>query len=210
MKKHLKQPALASWLAICTLVVSTSAIITVQQSSLAQNTQPSSSSTSTANYPVINGGVDWRSVNAQNIPWSKPVIVKDPFDGNYLAVFDRNYKDLNVGGRVSIVSEWARSFIRVFGYMAVERCGPFLACGANVADAQANYLEIKVGGQVFRIPGDGSGSFPVSSQLATALAAAPPGDALIRVTLNGVNQPVTSAIGSGTVNAWKVVYGDTP
>lgn len=78
MKKPLKQPALASWLAICTLVVSTSAIITVQQSSLAQNTQPSSSSTSTANYPVINGGVDWRSVNAQNIPWSKPVIVSCP------------------------------------------------------------------------------------------------------------------------------------
>lgn len=205
----MKKTSLASWLAMCTLAVSISAIITVQHSSLAQNTQSTSSSTATANYPVINGGIDWRSVNAQNIPWSKPVMVKDPFDGNYLAVFDRNYKDLNVGGRASVVSEWARSFIRVFGYMAVERCGPFLACGANVADAQANYLEIKVGGQVFRIPGDGSGSFPVSSQLAAALASAPPGDALIRVTLNGVNQPVTSAIGSGTVNAWKVVYGGT-
>lgn len=203
----MKKTSLASWLAICTLAVSTSAIVTLQHSGLTQTTQSPSGAASTANYPVINGGVDWRSVNAQNIPWSKPVMVNDPFDGNYLAVFDRNYKDLNVGGRASIVSEWARQFIRVSGYLAVERCGPFLACGANAADAPANYLEIKVGGQIFRIPGDGSGSFPVSSQLAAALAAAPTGDALIRVTLNGVNQPVTSAIGSGTVNAWKVVYG---
>jgi hypothetical protein len=200
MKNHF----LPVWSAVGALAISIPVILTVQPHSLAQNPQPPGS---TATYPVINGGVDWRSVNAQNIPWSKPVIVNDPFDGKYLAVFDRNYKDLDIGGRASIISEWTRQFIRVSGYLAVERCGPFLACGANAADAPANFLEIKVGNQIFRIPGNGSGTFPVSNQLAAALASAPPGDALIRVTLNGVNQSVTSAIGAGTVNAWKVVYG---
>jgi len=158
------------------------------------------------NYPVINS-MDWRSINAQNIPWSQPVTVQDAFDGNYLAVFDRNYKNLVVGGRASVVSEWARQFIRVVGFIGVDRCGPFLACGDNLAMARADYLEIKVGGQIFRIPGDGSGRFPVSPKLATALASAPAGDALIRVTFDGVGQPITSAVGAGTVKAWKVVYG---
>lgn len=185
----------------------------LQSPLLAQPSLESSSSTTTrvvaqasiGNYPVIND-VDWRSVNAQNIPWSQPVTINDPFDGNYLAVFDRNYKNIAYGGRASLVSEWSRRFIKVHGFMAVPNCAGFLICGDSLADAQAIYLEIKVGGQVFRLQPNGAGTFPVSNQLAVALASAPPGDALIRVTLLGVNQPITSAIGSGTVKAWKVVF----
>ncbi|PZV18924.1 MAG: hypothetical protein DCF20_02400 [Pseudanabaena sp.] len=180
----------------------------------AQNAKESSLSSGTAivaqavnpNYPVVNSG-DWRSVNPQNIPWSQPVIVSDPFDGNYLAVLDRNYKDLAYGGRASVVSSWSRDTIRVFGFIGVqERCGFFLSCANNLVAARADYLEIKVGNQIFRIQGDGSGSFPVSPQLAVALATAPPVDALIRVTFDGYTHPVTSAIGTGTVRSWKVVY----
>lgn len=160
---------------------------------------------STANYPIINS-FDWRSVNAENIPWSRPVTVNDPFDGNYLAVFDRNYKDLAIGGRASIVSEWSRQFIKVYGFIGVPNCAGFLVCGGRLADAPALYLEIKVGGQVFQLEPNGIGTFPVPNQLAAALATAPAGDALIRVTLDGVNQPITSAIGAGTVNTWKIVY----
>lgn len=162
---------------------------------------------STANYPVINS-FDWRTLDPNKIPWSQPVTVNDPFDGNYLAVFDRNYKDLAIGGRASIVSEWSRQFIKVYGFIGVTNCGAFLICGARLADAPAVYLEIKVGRQVFRLEPNGAGTFPVSNQLVAALAQAPASDALIRVTLDGVNQPITSAIGAGTVKAWKVVYTD--
>lgn len=162
---------------------------------------------SSANYPVINS-FDWRSVNPSNIPWSQVVTVNDPFDGNYLAVFDRNYKDLALGGRASLVSEWSRHFIKVYGFVAVRNCGVFLVCGDSLADAPALYLEIKVGGRVFQLQPNGVGTFPVSNQLAAALANAPAGDALVRVTLDGVNQPITSAVGAGTVKAWKVVYAE--
>ena len=161
--------------------------------------------TSTANYPVINS-FDWRSFEPDKIPWSQPVTVNDAFDGNYLAVFDRNYKDLVVGGRASIVSEWSRQFIKVYGLIGVPNCVGLLICGASLADAPALYLEVKVGGQVFRLQPNGTGTFPVSNQLAIALANAPAGDAMMRVTLAGVNQPITSAIGAGTVSSWKVVY----
>src|SRR5687768_5601156 len=45
--------------------------------------------TAKANLRVVPVDQDWRSPKAE-IPWSEPVIVRDQFDGEYLAVFDKS------------------------------------------------------------------------------------------------------------------------
>jgi hypothetical protein len=42
-------------------------------------------------FPVLRTN-DWRTPDV-DAPWSSPVVVKDEFEGNYLAVFDKNYHD---------------------------------------------------------------------------------------------------------------------
>jgi hypothetical protein len=50
-----------------------------------------------------------------HVPWSKPVRVKDPFEGNFIGVFDRNslggylYRE----GAKQVISLWTRESVRV-------------------------------------------------------------------------------------------------
>jgi hypothetical protein len=66
-----------------------------------------------ADYPVVNSA----TLNPNlNVPWSQPVRVADPFEGSFLAVFDRNdisSRDRGYGGPGKIVSLWKRDSIRV-------------------------------------------------------------------------------------------------
>jgi hypothetical protein len=177
---------------------------TAQPATTASTPAPSTTvPTAWSKYPVVNSG-DWRSLN-RNLPWSRPVVVRDPFDGDYLAVLDRNYRTYG-DATVTAVTIWSKNTIRAVGYVQVQDCGPYLGyCSDDLVSRQASYLEVKVGNQIFRIPGDGSGNFPVSP----ALASAPSGQALTRITFDGIGQPVNNPIGAGTVQAWKVVYAQT-
>lgn len=159
---------------------------------------------SSKDLPVVGEG-DWRK--AKNIPWSVPVVIKDPFDGDYLAVLDRNYSDniLN-GDKSGVISNWSRNYIRTYVYQENQTCG-FFTCSSRSTTAEAKTLEIKVGDQVFRLKGE-DGNFPVNSELATALRNAPLGEAVMRITLEGSGATIVNDIGSKTVQAWKTVYQD--
>jgi len=156
-------------------------------------------------YRVVNAG-DWRSADA-NVPWSTPVIVRDDFDGDYLAVFDKNYQsNFFSNSEHGIVSNWSRRELRVFAYDSVSICSGFF-CNKKIEVRETQSIAIKAGDEVFRLEGK-DGNYPISEELAAALRDAPPGETKIKVKLEGFGEAITSDIGKHTVSAWKTVYQD--
>lgn len=167
-------------------------------------------------FPVLNID-DWRK--SQKIPWSVPVIINDPFDGKYLAVFDRNYKDGS-----GVITNWSRNCIRTVVYQDIpyysRRLGNIAYYNgfshsipgyrrdlpvALTITAEAKTLEIRLGNQIFRLSGQ-NGNFLVDNKMAAALRNAPDEKAIIRITLEGSGASIVSDVGSTTVKAWKSVY----
>lgn len=166
-----------------------------------------------ADLPIVKSAALGASLN---VPWSQPVKVVDPFEGDYLAVFDRNYfhrRFLNQSRRTEVVSLWSRKFIRLLLADQNRDCFPGYgfypttfasSCNASNNTREVIELSIKVGEQVFQLQGQNS-IFAVSEQLATALENSPAGNINIRlVTRSG--ETVDSEIGKGTVKAWKAIY----
>jgi len=150
---------------------------------------------------------DWR--REPKIPWSVPVIIKDPFDGEYLTVFDHNFK---YGS--GVITNWSRNCIRTVVYENIGYYNGYFGSipyyngfsgGVQTVTAQAKTLEIKLGEQIFQLKGE-QGNFQVDNKLAAALRNAPPGKAIIRITLEGSGASIVSDIGTKTVKAWKSVY----
>ena len=150
---------------------------------------------------------DWRK--NPKIPWSVPVIVNDPFDGKYLAVFDRNFKD-----GAGVITNWSRNCIRIVVYENIPYYNGYSygslrydqsLYGTLTTTAEAKTLEIKLGNQIFQINGR-NGTFLVDNRMAAALRAAPSEKAIIRITLEGSGASIVSNIGPKTVKAWKSVY----
>lgn len=158
------------------------------------------------NLPVVTLDGDWRS-SKLDIPWSQLVLVRDQFEGDYLAVFDKNYSGNNFlsGSESGVVTKWTRGQIGIFAYKKAKSCG-FLTC-RNVSDASVvgNTLEIKVGEQIFRLEGE-DGTFVITDELAAALKSATPGQIMMRITLAGSGLTITNEIGEGTVQALRQVY----
>lgn len=165
-----------------------------------------------ADLPVVKSAALGASLN---VPWSQPVKVIDPFEGDYLAVFDRNYfyrRFLNESTRTEVVSLWSRKSIRFLLADRDHNCFSghsfYTNSLSSVCDSnntrEAIELFIKVGEQVFRLEGQNS-IFAVSDDLALALQNSPIGNINIRlVTRSG--ETVDSEIGKGTVKAWKAFY----
>ncbi len=165
-----------------------------------------------ADLPVVKSAALGASLN---VPWSQPVKVTDPFEGDYLAVFDRNYfyrQLLNDRTRTEVVSLWSRKSIRFLLADRDRNCFSgrsfYTSSLSSVCDSnntrEAIELFIKVGEQVFRLEGQNS-IFAVSDDLALALQNSPVGNINIRlVTRSG--ETVDSEIGKGTVKAWKTIY----
>jgi hypothetical protein len=76
-----------------------------------------------ANFPIV------KSTELSpylNVPWSKPVQVVDPFEGSFLAVFDRNdigSRALGYSGIGNIVSLWSRKSIQMLLTVNQGACG---------------------------------------------------------------------------------------
>ena len=166
-----------------------------------------------ADLPVVKSAALGTS---RNPPWSKPVQVSDPFEGSFVAVFDRNYfykEILNTNARVEIQSIWSRQSVRFLLTASDRDClrglnysNRFLGSNCSELIGSKNIIElfVKVGDRVFQVPGQNS-KFPVSNDLATALQNAPNGNVRIRLTTES-GGTVDSEIGKGTVKAWRTVY----
>ena len=151
-----------------------------------------------------------------DVPWSQPVRIIDPFEGEYVGIFDKNFfyqRILNTNARVQVVSLWRNDSVRFLLAYSDRDCG--LGYGffnhrisrdcltANAALRIAD-LYIKIGNRVFQLEGDNS-RFRVKPDLASALKNSPSENIGIRlVTESG--EIVVSKIGKSTVAAWKEIY----
>jgi hypothetical protein len=166
-----------------------------------------------ADLPVVKSAALGASLN---VPWSRPVKVVDPFEGDYLAVFDRNYfyrRFLNQSTKTEVVSLWSRKSIRLlladrdrncFSGYAFYPSSLGSSCEASNNTREIIQLSIKVGEQVFQLEGQNS-IFIVSDELALALENSPVDNVNIRLVTRS-RETVDSEIGKGTVKAWKDIY----
>lgn len=156
--------------------------------------------------PVLNT-TDWRTGNGE-IPWSTPVLVRDEFDGDYLAVFDRNFQGgKNYGKETGVVTNWSRHYLRLYSYDAVSQCSFFVCREVGRTERETTDVSVKVGDNVFRLEGK-NGNYKIDEDLAHALKTAPSGQAKIKFMFEGSGFSVVSDIGAKTVDAWKTVYQD--
>jgi hypothetical protein len=151
-----------------------------------------------------------------DVPWSQPVRIVDPFEGEGVGIFDKNYfykRLLNTNARVQVISLWQPDSIRLLLAYSDRDClsghtfYPTLIgreCLVSNAALQVANLSIKIGDRVFRLEGQNN-KFQVSDDLAVALKNSPGEDVKIRlVTESGA--AIDSEIGKGTVKAWKAIY----
>lgn len=187
----------------------------------------------TAELPIVRSSVLQPDLR---VPWSQPVRVIDPFEGESLAVFDQNYfarSFRNRNGQVKIISLWKPDSVRVllaysgrectipqrafplhrrlyasrFGHYPLQHFDdgfPDSVCIVDSGIEKITGLSVKVGEQVFRLANQ-NGQFPISAELATALKSAPEQNVQLRATADN-GEIVDSAIGVGTIRAWKRIY----
>lgn len=151
-----------------------------------------------------------------NVPWSRPVRIDDPFEGNYVGIFDRNYfwrNVINNNARVEVISLWSRNSVRVLLAYRNRKCsyssyyhafGGIPECLVSNNILKITNLYIKLGDRVFRLEGN-NGTFTVSNELATALKNSPAQNVNIRL-LSESGESIDSEIGKKTVEGWKAVY----
>ncbi|MBD2609935.1 MAG: hypothetical protein FWK04_12710 [Nostoc sp. GBBB01] len=151
-----------------------------------------------------------------DVPWSKPVRILDPFEGELLGVFDRNYLGgyLYRDGSKQVISLWTPESIRLLVTVNSGQVkSSFYTAGSLyprpdylkfVTTQKVDKLSIKVREKIFQLEGS-IGTFVVNQELATALKNAPDENLDIRLVLEG-GQTVDSEIGKGTVKAWRSIY----
>ena len=57
----------------------------------------------------------WNLDTDLDVPWSEPVLVQDPFEGEFIGIFDRHFfysRVLNTRARLEVVSLWSPDTIR--------------------------------------------------------------------------------------------------
>ena len=152
----------------------------------------------------------------RNLPWSELVQINDPFEGNFVGVFDRHYfndRFLNTTARIEVQSLWSRESIRFLLIIRDRDClnrsfrfGVSSALSCSEFSNARNIIElfIKIDDEVLQVEGQNS-TFPVSEELAQALQNSPDERIDIRlVTQSG--ETVDSEIGQGTVEVWRTLY----
>jgi hypothetical protein len=154
----------------------------------------------------------------RNLPWSEPAQIDDPFEGQFIGVFDRNYffdRFLNTRARIEVQSLWSPESVRVLLITSDRDClghsiqyGTLsdLGCSELTTSRNVTELFVRVNERVFQISGENN-LFQINPELAQALQTAPHENISIRlVTENG--EVIDSEIGQGTVEAWETIYAD--
>lgn len=147
-----------------------------------------------AQLPVVDGST-WR-IN-DNLSWSVPVLVKDEFDGDYLAVFDRDYRRNEWNANESgLISDWGQRYVWLHIYE--------IGGGTSYRTFGVDAVDLKVGDRRFHLVCHNN-QFAVTDELVQVLQNAVPGNVQISF-VSPEGKTITHRIGDKTVNAWKTVY----
>jgi hypothetical protein len=110
-------PRRSLYQSLCTLTTATLSIVSVGLMPPGTRTLLAAEhpvvAASSAGYPIVRSAVLEPNLR---VPWSQPVRVSDPFEGEYLAVFDQNYFNRlfrNTNSQIKVVSLWSRDSIRL-------------------------------------------------------------------------------------------------
>jgi hypothetical protein len=154
------------------------------------------------NLPLVNEK-DWRSQNFSQIPLSVLVMVRDEFNGDYLAVFDRNYQGdyFWTEREAGVMTMWSKQTIKAYFYQRNK--SP--ANEEQMTILETENLDLKLGDRVFKLTGK-NGIFSVPDELAKALRDVNTKQAKMRIIIRDSGQNYDSDIGEKTIEAWKVVY----
>ena len=143
--------------------------------------------------PEVNEN-EWR--RQSGVVWSQPIIVRDDFAGDYLAVLDRDYSQDSWNNWSSgIITNWSADQLAIHLY---EGDGRSYACWA------VNQLKLEIAGQTFDLKGENN-IFPISDELAAILASAPAGTPLLSYS-ESADELITREVGPDTVSAWSLIY----
>lgn len=149
---------------------------------------------SLATLPVVNGDT-WRT--NEHLPWSTPVLVKDEFEGDYVAVFDRDYSKNEWNANESgLVSNWSRKHIWLHIYE--------VASGSAYSTFGVNAVDIKAGDRLFHVLSQNN-RLEVTDELAQALHDAGAGKVAVSF-VNREGKTISHQIGDKTISAWKTIY----
>jgi hypothetical protein len=136
----------------------------------------------------------WR--RQSGVVWSEPVIVRDDFEGDYLAVLDRAYSENSWSGWNSgIITNWSANRLAIHLY---EQQGASYNCWA------VSQLVLQIGKQTFYLKGENN-LFIINDELAKVLASQPRETPLLSYAQPD-EQVVTREIGPETVAAWQIIY----
>jgi hypothetical protein len=168
---------------------------------------------SASNYPIVESA---QLDTDLNVPWSQPVRIQDPFEGEFVGIFDRHYfysRILNTSARVEVVSLWSPDTVRFLLAYSDRDChygSTFYHstintdCLTSNAALKITNVYLKLGEEVFRLEGNNS-TFQVEDKLATALKNSPTENINIRLVVEN-GETIDSKIGQETVKAWQSIY----
>ncbi|GAA6618635.1 hypothetical protein [Scytonema sp. NUACC26] len=197
------------------LVCVTLATITVVSPKLVAAKEDNRLAKASTELPIVKSaalGID------MNVPWSKPVKIEDPFEGNSIGIFDRHsfYKNfLNVSSKFEAISLWRQNSVRIllsyrerdcfsgYGLYPYSKISGTGCLGAKNTVKVTN-LYIKLGEKVFRLEGNNN-TFDLTPELATALKNSPAENVDIRLVAES-GEAIDSEIGKKTVEAWKNIF----
>ncbi len=150
------------------------------------------------------------------VPWSQPVRVKDPFEGENLGVFDRHEFSRGDIPRVTVLSLWQPQSVRFLvgfstqctrayvGYIFYFPVGGW-SCGQVDTSRKITEVVLKIGDTNWSLTQGQNNTFPISRELATALSQAPAAKVLLRLVTE-VGELIDSEIGINTVRSWSTVF----
>lgn len=95
-----------------TVLLSIVAIILLSSEAISSEERKQKIAVSTADYPMVESA----SLDTDlDVPWSEPVLVRDPFEGEFVGIFDRHFffdRVLDTSARLEVVSLWSSDTIR--------------------------------------------------------------------------------------------------
>ncbi|WP_448379824.1 hypothetical protein [Gloeomargarita sp.] len=150
------------------------------------------------------------------VPWSQPVRVRDPFEGEQLGVFDRHEFSRGEIPRVTVLSLWQPQRVRFLvglgsqctrayvGYVFYFPVGGW-RCGQVDTSRRIVEAHIKIGDTQWLLTQGQHNTFPLDAKVQAALAQAPEAKVLLRLVTEA-GELIDSEIGVNTVRAWKQIF----
>ena len=150
---------------------------------------------------------DWREGDF-DMPWSDLIILEDDFEGDYLAVLDREKGSGGLGAETGIVSEWSKNVVKAHYYLRAK--GMFVKGKTYLSPAKT--MMLKIGESTFEMEGS-NGTFEITPDIVKAMKDNPDSIPKIKITpkdeggLMGFSEMVYK-IGEDTVDTWQYIYQD--